>query len=38
MKNCDILIAGASTTGSWFAYQMAKRGFNVVVIEKQEKG
>lgn len=36
MKKCDILIAGASTTGSWFAYQMAKRGFNVVVIEKQE--
>ncbi len=37
MKNCDILIAGASTTGSYFAYQMAKRGFKVVVIEKQEK-
>ena len=30
MKKCDILIAGASTTGSWFAYQMAKRGFDVV--------
>lgn len=36
MKKCDILIAGASTTGSWFAYQMAKRGFRVVVIEKQK--
>ncbi len=37
MKTCDILIAGASTTGGWFAYQMAKRGFKVVVLEKQKK-
>ena len=37
MKTCDILIVGASTTGGWFAYQMAKRGFKVTVLEKQEK-
>lgn len=37
MKKCDILIAGASTTGGWFAYQMAKRGHKVTVIEKEKK-
>ncbi len=36
MKKCDILIAGASTTGSWFAREMAKLGHSVVVIEKQQ--
>ncbi len=36
MKKCDILIAGASTTGSWFAREMAKRGHSVIVIEKQK--
>ena len=30
----DILIAGASTTGAWFAREMAKRGHKVLVIEK----
>lgn len=32
----DILIAGASTTGAWFAREMAKRGHKVLVIEKQK--
>lgn len=36
MKKCDILIAGASTTGSWFAREMAKLGHSVTVIEKQK--
>lgn len=31
----DILIAGASTTGAWFAKEMAKRGHSVIVIEKE---
>ncbi len=35
-ENYDILIAGASTTGAWFAREMAKRGFNVLVIEKEK--
>lgn len=35
MEKYDVLIVGASTTGCWFAYQMAKRGFSVLVIEKQ---
>ena len=35
MKKCDVLVVGASTTGCWFAYQMAKNGFKVQVIEKQ---
>ncbi|MCM1545010.1 MAG: NAD(P)/FAD-dependent oxidoreductase, partial [Ruminococcus sp.] len=37
MRKFDIIIAGASTTGSWFAKQMADRGFSVLVIEKQKR-
>ncbi len=36
MNNYDILIIGASTTGCWFAERMAREGFNVLVIEKEE--
>lgn len=32
----DILVAGASTTGAWFAREMAKRGHKVLVIEKEK--
>lgn len=34
MKTYDVFVVGASTTGCWFAYQMAKQGFKVLVIEK----
>ncbi len=34
MKKFDVIIVGASTTGCWFAYQMAKQGFQVLVLEK----
>ncbi|MGN1418995.1 MAG: NAD(P)/FAD-dependent oxidoreductase [Acutalibacteraceae bacterium] len=37
MNNYDVIIAGASTTGSWFAKQMAQRGFKVLVLEKQKR-
>ena len=37
MKKYDIIVVGASTTGAWFARQMAQRGHSVLVIEKQEK-
>ncbi len=37
MKNFDILIVGGSSTGCWFAEKMAKEGFDVLVIEKQEE-
>lgn len=37
MEKYDIIIVGASTTGAWFARQMAQRGHSVLVIEKQEK-
>lgn len=37
MKKYDIIVAGASTTGSWFATQMAKRGFSVLLIEKSSR-
>lgn len=37
MEKYDVLIVGAATTGSWFAREMAKRGFKVLVIEKQER-
>lgn len=35
MKNYDILIVGASTTGCWFAERMAREGHSVLVIEKE---
>ncbi len=35
MENYDVLIVGASTSGCWFAYQMAKRGHSVLVVEKE---
>lgn len=37
MEKYDVLIVGAATTGSWFACEMAKRGFRVLVIEKQKR-
>lgn len=37
MNQYDILIAGASTTGSWFARKMAEQGFKVLLIEKEEQ-
>jgi flavin-dependent dehydrogenase len=36
MKKYDIVIAGASTTGAWFAKKMAAAGHSVLVIEKQK--
>ncbi len=35
MKKYDILVVGGSTTGAWFARQMAQRGHKVLMIEKQ---
>lgn len=35
MEKYDVIIAGASTTGSWFARQMAQRGHSVLVLEKE---
>ena len=37
MEKYDILVVGASTTGSWFAKKMAEKGHKVLMIEKQEK-
>ena len=37
MKKYDVIIVGASTTGSWFGCEMAKRGFKVLMLEKQER-
>lgn len=36
MEKFDIIVCGASTTGSWFAKKMAEKGHSVLVIEKQE--
>ena len=33
----DIIIVGASTTGSYFAWRMAQRGFSVLVLEKDSR-
>ncbi len=37
MKNYDVIIVGGSTTGSWFARQMAERGHSVLMLEKEER-
>ena len=37
MKKYDLIVVGASTTGSWFATQMAKLGFSVLMIEKSSR-
>lgn len=37
MEKYDVLVVGASTTGSWFAKKMAEKGHKVLMIEKQEK-
>ena len=34
MEKYDVLIVGGSTTGCWFADKMARKGFKVLVIEK----
>ena len=31
-----VFVVGASTTGCWFAHQMAKQGFKVLMIEKNQ--
>ncbi len=36
MKKYDVVVVGASTTGCWFAYKMAKQGFQVLVLEKNK--
>ena len=35
VKKYDVIVVGASTTGSWFGNEMAKRGFKVLMLEKQ---
>lgn len=37
MSEYDIIIAGASTTGSWFAERMASKGFKVLLLEKNSR-
>lgn len=36
MEKYDVIIAGASTTGSWFARKMAENGHRVLVLEKEK--
>lgn len=37
MRKYDVIVVGASTTGSWFAKRIAENGFKVLMIEKREK-
>jgi len=37
MTQCDILIIGAGTAGSYFGWQMARRGHSVVIVEANER-
>jgi len=36
-EHCDILIVGAGTAGTYFGWQMAKRGRSVVIVERNER-
>jgi flavin-dependent dehydrogenase len=36
-QDCDILIIGAGTAGSYFGWQMARRGHSVVIAERSER-
>ncbi|NVM36175.1 MAG: FAD-dependent monooxygenase [Candidatus Lokiarchaeota archaeon] len=37
VENCDILIVGAGTAGSYLGWILAKKGFSVVIIEKDKR-
>lgn len=37
MKECDVLVVGASTTGCWVAKHLAQKGLRVFVVEKQKE-
>jgi flavin-dependent dehydrogenase len=37
MTRCDILIIGAGTAGTYFGWQMARRGHSVVIVERNER-
>ena len=36
-RDCDILIVGAGTAGGYFGWQMARRGYSVIVAERNER-
>ena len=36
-RDCDILIVGAGAAGSYFGWQMARRGYSVVIVERSER-
>jgi flavin-dependent dehydrogenase len=36
-KKCDILIVGAGTAGSYMGWLLAKKGFSVIIIEKDKQ-
>ena len=35
--HCDVLIVGAGTTGMYFGWLMAKKGHDVLIIDKDER-
>jgi flavin-dependent dehydrogenase len=37
MTHCDILIIGAGAAGTYFGWQMARRGHSVVIVERSER-
>ncbi len=37
INNYDVIIIGGSTTGSWFAKQMAERNHSVLLLEKEQR-
>ena len=36
-EDCDVLVVGAGTAGSYFGWQMARRGHSVVIVERSER-
>jgi flavin-dependent dehydrogenase len=37
MTHCDILIIGAGAAGTYFGWQMARRGHSVAIMERSER-
>jgi len=38
IKNSDVLVVGAGTAGTYLSWIIAKKGYSVVLIEKDKRG
>ncbi len=37
VEKCDVLIVGAGTAGTYMGWLLAKKGFSVIILEKDKK-